>query len=130
VTPAELAQIPFFEQLTSDERDRLAHCARREVAPAGLMITTFGERGDELYVIEEGRAYVSVEAQRLAELGPGDIFGEIALLGDDWRSASVLAATSMRYVILTSCAELMSDNPRLAERLFGMARERLARTPE
>ena len=130
MTPAELGQIPFFAQLTQPERERLAHCARREVAPQGLMITTFGERGDELYVIEEGRAYVSVEAQRLAELGPGDIFGEIALVGDDWRTASVLAATSMRYVILTSCTELIDDNPHLAERLFGMARERLARTPE
>lgn len=130
MTADELSEVPFFAQLAGAERERLAHCARREVVPAGLMITTFGERGDELYVIEEGRAYVTIDSQRLAELGAGDIFGEIALVGDDWRTASVLAATSMRLVVLTSCAELMDDNPRLAERLFGMARERLARTPE
>ena len=40
--------------------------------PAGLAITVMGERGDEFYVIEEGRAYVSQDAARLAELGPGD----------------------------------------------------------
>jgi voltage-gated potassium channel len=126
---AELARIPFFAELTDDERERVAPCARREVVPAGLVVTVFGERGDEFYVIEDGRAYVSQETERLAELGPGDFFGEIALLQPDWRTASVQAATSMHLIVLSegTCGALLRDNPHLAERLSAVARERLAR---
>src|SRR3954449_1253696 len=89
---AELAGIPFFAQLTEEERERLAPCAKREVVPAGLVITVFGERGDEFYVIEDGHAYVSQDSGRLAELGPGDFFGEIALVEPGRRAASGQAA--------------------------------------
>jgi voltage-gated potassium channel len=127
---AELSHIPFFEQLTPDELGRVAPRARREVVPAGLVVTVFGEHGDEFYVIEEGRAYVSQESERLAELGPGDFFGEIALLQPDWRTASVQAATAMHLIVLTegTCGQLLRENPHLAERLAAAARERLART--
>jgi CRP-like cAMP-binding protein len=130
VRPDELATLPFFSHLSDEELSRLAPFAKRTVAPAGLMITTFGEHGDEFYVIEDGRAYVSVESERLAELGPGDFFGEIALVGEEWRTASVLAATSMHLIVLSqgSCGQLLRENPQLAERLAGVARERLART--
>jgi voltage-gated potassium channel len=127
---AELARIPFFAELTPDERERVAPRARREVVPAGLTVTVFGEHGDEFYVIEDGRAYVSAETDRLAELGPGDFFGEIALLQPDWRTASVQAATTMHLIVLAEgmCGELLRDNPHLAERLSAAARERLARS--
>jgi voltage-gated potassium channel len=126
---AELAGIPFFAQLTAEERERLAPCAKREVVPAGLVITVFGERGDEFYVIEAGQAYVSQDSGRLAELGPGDFFGEIALVEPGWRTASVQAATSMHLIVLTegSCGALLRENPSLAERLYAAASERLAR---
>jgi CRP-like cAMP-binding protein len=132
MTADELAGIPFFAHLTEEERVRVAPFAKRSVAPAGLMITTLGEHGNEFYVIEDGRAYVSVEAERLAELGPGDFFGEIALVGEDWRTASVLAATSMRLIVLAggTCGQLLRDNPDLAERLSRLASERLAQTPD
>ena len=45
--PNELASIPFFAQLTEDELGRVAVCARREVVPEGLVVTVFGEHGDE-----------------------------------------------------------------------------------
>jgi voltage-gated potassium channel len=127
---AELARIPFFAQLTPDERDRVAPCARREVVPAGLVVTVFGDHGDEFFVIEDGQAYVSQESERLAELGPGDFFGEIALLQPDWRTASVQAATSMHLIVLSEgmCGQLMRENPHLAEKLSAAARERLARS--
>ena len=128
--PAELASVPFFAQLTEDELGRVASCARREVVPAGLVVTVFGEHGDEFYVIEDGRAYVSTDSERICELGPGDFFGEIALLQPDWRTASVEAATSMHLIVLSEgiCGELLRDNPHLAERVTAAARVRLART--
>jgi voltage-gated potassium channel len=127
---AELATIPFFAALSEEERERLALCAKREVVPAGLVITVLGERGDEFYVIESGRAYVSQDAARLGELGPGDFFGEIALVDPSWRTASVEAATTMHLIVLTegSCGALLSDNPQLADRLSTTARERLAQS--
>jgi voltage-gated potassium channel len=128
--PNELAGIPFFAQLTDDELGRVAPHARREVVPEGLVVTVFGEHGDEFYVIEEGRAYVSQEDERICELGPGDFFGEIALLQPDWRTASVQAATAMHLIVLTEgmCGQLLRENPHLAERLAATARDRLART--
>jgi voltage-gated potassium channel len=128
MNPAELASIPFFAELSVEERERLAPSAKREVVPAGLVITVLGERGDEFYVIEDGRAYVSQEAARIGELGPGDFFGEIALVDPAWRTASVEAATTMHLIVLTdgSCGELLRDNPELADRLSATARERLA----
>jgi CRP-like cAMP-binding protein len=133
VTPDELSGLPFFCDLTDEERRHVAPCTRREVIPAGLMITTLGERGDDtFYVIEDGRAHVEFGTHRLGELGPGDYFGEIALVdGDHWRTASVLAATTMHLLTVSdgACGRLLQDNPALAQRLEATARERLARTP-
>jgi CRP-like cAMP-binding protein len=133
VTPDELASAPFFGELSSEERARVAPCTKREIVPAGLMITTLGERGDDdFWVIEEGRAHVSLGNKRLGELGPGDFFGEIALVdGDHWRTASVLATTTMHLLTVSdgACGRLLQDNPALAERLAGVAQERLGRTP-
>jgi CRP-like cAMP-binding protein len=133
VTADELARAPFFCELSDDERAHVAPCTKREIVPAGLMITTLGERGDDdFWVIEAGNAHVSLGNKRLAELGPGDFFGEIALVdGDHWRTASVLATTTMHLLTVSdgACGRLLQDNPALAERLAGVAQERLARTP-
>jgi CRP-like cAMP-binding protein len=134
VTADELSTLPFFSGLSAEERERVAPCTRRDVVPAGLMITTLGERGDDtFYVIEGGRAHVEFGKHRLGELGPGDFFGEIALVdGDHWRTASVLAATTMHLLTVTdgACRRLLQDNPVLAQQLEDAARERLARTPD
>ena len=133
MTPDELASCPFFCDLSDAERVHVAPCTRREVSPAGLMITTLGERGDDtFYVIEEGRAHVEFGTRRLGELGPGDYFGEIALVdGDHWRTASVLASTTMHLLTVSdgACGRLLADNPALAQQLADAASERLARTP-
>ena len=59
---------------------------------AGPCVTHVGPGGAGFFVIGEGNADVTVAGEHRASLGPGDFFGEIALLGDDWRTASVLAA--------------------------------------
>ena len=131
VRPEELARISFFARLTPAERALVAGCARREVAPAGLAITALGERGDDhFYVIEAGRARVTQESERLGELGPGDFFGEIALLGSEWRTATVQATTTMHLICLSKrlLDDVLAAEPELAERLAAAARERLARS--
>lgn len=101
MTADELSTLPFFADLSAEERERVAPCTRREVVPAGLMITTLGERGDDVfYVIEDGRAHVEFGKHRLGELGPGDFFGEIALLGHGRRTATVTTTTSARVFVL------------------------------
>ena len=134
MTPDELSSAPFFSELTDEERVRVAPSTKREVVPAGLMITTLGELSDDnFYVIESGNAHVSFGSHRLGELGPGDFFGEIALVdGDHWRTASVLAATTMHLLTVAdgACGRLLEDNPLLRERLEAAASERLERTPD
>ncbi len=129
----ELASAPFFCDLTDEERAHVAPSTKREVIPAGLMITTLGELSDDnFYVIESGNAHVSFGSHRLGELGPGDFFGEIALVdGDHWRTASVLAATTMHLLTVAdgACGRLLEDNPVLREQLEAAAAERLKRTP-
>ena len=130
VRPDELARISFFELLTPPERELVVRCARREVVPAGLAITTLGEHGDSFYVIEDGRARVTQESKWLGELGPGDFFGEIALFEGEWRTATVQAATTMHLICLSKrlFESLLAAEPELAARLTAKARERLDRS--
>jgi CRP-like cAMP-binding protein len=130
VHPEELARIPLFAGLRPSELELLAKCARREVVPAGLAITTFGEHGDQFYVIEDGRARVTQDSKWLGELEAGDFFGEIALFEYEWRTATVQAATSMHLICISQrlFRELLADEPGLATQLEAAARERLARS--
>lgn len=130
VHPEELASVPLFQELTPAELELVARCALREVVPAGLTVTTLGERGDRFYVIEDGRARVTQDSKWLGELGAGDFFGEIALFEYEWRTATVQAATSMHLICIPKRLfdEVIAAAPELGERVAAAARERLARS--
>ena len=88
-----VAAVPLFEPLPPTSLEKLARAALRQAVPAGTAVVAQGERGDTFYVIVDGSLEVSSDGRLLRTLGPGDFFGEIALLRDVPRTATVSAAT-------------------------------------
>src|SRR6059058_2858928 len=67
---------------------------------AGEKLATEGEFAHEFFVIAEGSADVTHDGRTIAELGPGDFFGEIGLLETERRTANVVATTAMRVIVM------------------------------
>jgi MFS family permease len=88
-----IAAVPLFEPLAPTSLEKLARAALQETVRAGTRVVSEGERGDTFYVVVEGSFVVSSDDQQLRTLGPGGFFGEIALLRDVPRTATVSAAT-------------------------------------
>jgi CRP/FNR family transcriptional regulator, cyclic AMP receptor protein len=100
-TPEEaLAQVSLFSMLPKKELARLAREANDRTVPAGAVLTAEEEEGGAAFgVIVEGQAAVSVHGRPVGTLGPGDYFGEMALIDHSARSATVTAETQLRYLL-------------------------------
>jgi MFS family permease len=101
--PAELdllERIPIFSPLPAPALERLASQLQPVDVPAGTVLIRQGDHGDRFYVVESGSMRVSVDGSPGRELGPGDSFGEIALLRDVPRTATVEAETETRLYAL------------------------------
>jgi MFS family permease len=88
-----LASVPLFEPLPPTSLEKLARAAAAETVRAGTAVVTEGEPGDAFYVVVDGSLEVGADGVPLRALGPGDFFGEIALLRDVPRTATVIATT-------------------------------------
>ncbi|MDX6466019.1 MAG: hypothetical protein QOI27_1059 [Gaiellaceae bacterium] len=95
-----LRSVPIFAPLPQPVLERLAATAVALTVPAGETVFSQGERGDRFYVIESGRAEISVDGAAPKSVGPGDFFGEIALLRDVARTATVQAAEELSLVAI------------------------------
>ena len=101
---ARLRVIPLFAGLGKKERRAVAQQADEVDVEAGRYLVRQGEFAYEFFAIEEGTAEVRRGEQYLAELGPGDFFGEMGLIGQATRNASVMATSPMRLLVLTGSA--------------------------
>jgi|Tabmets5t2r1_1033131.scaffolds.fasta_scaffold09846_3 CRP/FNR family transcriptional regulator, cyclic AMP receptor protein len=101
---ARLRAIPLFAELGKKERREVARQGDEVEVEAGRQLVREGEFAYEFFAIEEGTAEVRRGQQLLAELGPGDFFGEMGLIGNVTRNASVIAATPLRVMVLTGSA--------------------------
>jgi CRP-like cAMP-binding protein len=102
-TPEEvLAQVPLFSTLRKKQLADLASEARDRTFPAGTVITDEDRAGTSFGVIMEGRAAVSVHGRPARTLGPGDYFGEMALIDHSHRSAKITAETDLRCLLFVS----------------------------
>jgi CRP-like cAMP-binding protein len=114
-----LGAVPLFAELDEAQLDRLAAATTEFEAPAGQALIERGGPGSGMFVLEEGQAVVEApEGKR--ELGPGDIFGERSLLGEDGeRTARVRARTDVRCLAIArpEIERLLAEDPRVAERL-------------
>jgi CRP/FNR family transcriptional regulator, cyclic AMP receptor protein len=102
-TPQEvLAKVPLFSMLSKRELANLARNAHDRTFPAGTVLTDEEESGATFGVIMEGRADVSVHGRHARTLGPGDYFGEMALIDHSYRSAKITADTELRCLLFTA----------------------------
>ena len=98
--PGRLDSIPLFAGLSKGEREQLARWTDEVDVDAGKHLVSQGEFAYEFFVIEAGAAEVTRDGAHVADLGPGDFFGEIALLETERRTASVTATSPMRLVVM------------------------------
>jgi CRP-like cAMP-binding protein len=122
VEPSRLADIPLFAGLAETELTTIAAAASEVEVAEGQMVATEGDFGHALYAIESGTAEVRSEGALLRTLGPGDPFGEIAVISSGRRTASVIATSPMRLIALfkRDVWALERQTPELAKRLRAM----------
>jgi CRP/FNR family cyclic AMP-dependent transcriptional regulator len=96
-----LKRATLFEGLAKKDLVELARQAEDVDVPAGKALTKEGQSGSEFFVILDGEAEVTQKGKRIRTLGPGDFFGEIALLEAGPRTATVTATTPLRFFVLT-----------------------------
>ncbi|MCB1502205.1 MAG: cyclic nucleotide-binding domain-containing protein [Bauldia sp.] len=132
--PNRLRAIPLFRDLDDAMAERLAARFRSEQIPAGTEILREGEPGREMYILSAGKAevYRSVDGKRrsvLTVLQPGDYFGEVALLRDENRNASVRALTRVLALKLDKAdlQALLDELPGMREMVEASAGARTGR---
>jgi CRP-like cAMP-binding protein len=101
VDPNRLKSISLFQKVPEEDLKEIAPFAQEVSVEEGRHLVREGDFSYELIGIEEGRAEVLRGGEHVAELGPGDFFGEHGLLERDKRNATVVAKTPMRLITLT-----------------------------
>ncbi len=131
ISPEQLKQVPLFADLDDRELKSLAASLRDRTFSAGQQVTVEGESGVGFFVIESGEAKVEVDGREVRTLGPGDYFGEIALIASAPRSATITAVTDLKCHGLTpwDFKPLVEANGSIAWKLLQTLAQRLAAQP-
>ena len=115
--PVEALQnVQLFSTLAEEDMEELARQLHERRFPEGAEVTTEGSTGAGFFVIAAGNAEVMVGGEHRATLGPGDYFGEVALIDDGIRSASIVAATDLLCYGLTpwEFRPFVEEHPKVA----------------
>ena len=97
-----LEKVPLLAGLSKRDRQRLAKAMRDRSFPAGSQVVVEDRRGVGFFIITDGKAAVSIGNRIVDVLGPGDYFGEMALIKGDRRTATVTADTDLHCLSLTA----------------------------
>jgi CRP-like cAMP-binding protein len=126
---SRLEGVGFFSSLSKKELGKLAQWTDEVSVDAGHELATEGQFAHEFFVIEEGSAEVTKNGERIAELGPGEFFGEIGLLETERRTASVVATTPMQLIVMfqREFKQMEREMPGIADRIRAAIRARLDR---
>ncbi len=120
--------VPLFSRCSRGEVADVASLADEITLAEGKALTREGETGREFVIILEGTAAVTKDGQHLRDLGPGDFLGEIALIRETPRTATVTAKTPVRALIVTDQAfrSLLDRAPELRRKVEEAAADRAA----
>jgi CRP-like cAMP-binding protein len=130
--PGELADVPLFASLSEAQRGELAPDFTVQTAEAGSKLIGEGARGYSFFVLLEGTAVVSSQGSTITELGPGEFFGEIALLAGGRRTAGVTATSYVKLLVMSAAEfrRLQEAHPDIAAEIEAtMRRRHTAATP-
>jgi CRP/FNR family transcriptional regulator, cyclic AMP receptor protein len=122
-----LSGVPLFAACSKRDLQRVASLTDRIDVPEGKVLTRQGDPGRECFVIAEGSAKATMRGRAAVRLGPGSFFGEMALLDQGPRSATVTAETDMQLLVLGSreFSSLVAEVPSVARRIMRVLAERL-----
>ena len=125
-----LERVPLFSGLKRKEIDRISRAMRDRTVSAGETLATEGKEGVGFFLIETGTALVTVGGEEKRTLGPGDYFGEMALIDSEPRSATIVADTELRCYGLTAWEfrPLVESNAAIAWSLLQTLAKRLRET--
>ena len=132
-----LARVPLFSELSRQELERISRVSVARSFPAGVRVFHEGDHSDACYLVRTGDLRVTREhpdgrAIALATLGAGDIFGELAMLDGEARSASVETLTDCELLALPAAdvRRLLADHPGISVKLIAALTKRLRETNE
>ena len=123
----QLANVPLFSALSKRDLQRVAKASDEVAIEAGRTLVEQGRTGHEFFLILEGEAVVRRNNRKVATLGPGEHFGELAILDRGPRSASVIANTDMRVLVLgqREFVGVLDSIPGMASKLLTTMAQRL-----
>ena len=121
----DLAGIPLFDTLEEEERAAIAPWFELQEVSPGVNLTGEGASGYEFFVLRDGTATVTINGIEVRTLGAGDFFGELAILGDGRRTATVTTASPAQVLVLfgTEFRRLQQEYPETAGRIESALRE-------
>jgi CRP/FNR family transcriptional regulator, cyclic AMP receptor protein len=122
-----LKKVPLFAGLDNKELQQIASSMRERKFRAGDTVTQEGAGGVGFFVVEQGQADVSIGGESKGSVGPGDYFGEIALINESPRTATLTARTDMLCYGMTpwDFRPLVEGNPEIAWKLLQSMAEKL-----
>jgi CRP-like cAMP-binding protein len=123
-----ISHVPLFERCSKRELAAIAAIADQLEFPEGRVLAKEGELGREFFVLEDGTVEVRKGGRRLAVLGAGDFFGEIAFVSNVPRVATVETVSPVRALVISSRDfwTLLDESPRTQRKILQAVAERLA----
>ena len=123
-----IKRAPLFANLSKRDLSEVAQLADEIDLREGKEMTRQGAAAREFFVLLEGEADVRKNGRRINRLGPGDFFGEIALVSDTPRTATVTATSPVRALVITdrSFRRLLKDQPEIQSKVLAAVAARLA----
>jgi len=123
-----IKKVPLFSKLSKKELAEVAHLADELDLPNGKLMAEEGDRGREFFVLLEGEADVTKGDKSINTMREGDFFGEIALVTQMPRTASVTATSDVRVLVITErdFSALLKHSPEIGRRVAEALAERVA----
>jgi CRP-like cAMP-binding protein len=125
-----IAQVPLFARCTKRELSQIGTLADEVELPKGTVAVKEGGHGQEFFILVSGTAKVTRKGKTVATLGPGDFFGEIALLHNAPRNATVTATSDVDALVVShrDFTSLLATAPQIQAKILQALAERLAPT--